>query len=196
LAVDADAYAYGWGYNKYGQCGNAESNNSKLTPVRVHRGEQPEDLNDPNNWLKHIIDICAGSDQSITLEKDDPSDPNLNGCVYTWGTNRWGDDPWDEGIVLLGRGLLGTASDVNFSDTPVKVLAGAQHANDPNQHLNHIVAVAAGWDHCMALEKDDPYDPNIYHPAYTGRVFTWGHKGQGWAMGAKKLDLKGFLLSS
>jgi hypothetical protein len=72
---------------------------------------------------------------------------------------------------------------VNFSDTPVKVLAGAQHPNDPNQHLKHIVAVAAGWDHCMALEKDDPYDPNIYNPAYTGRVFTWGNNGPGWGGG-------------
>ena len=156
LAVDANGYAYAWGYNKYGQCGNDESNNSKLTPVRVRRGEQPEDLNDPNNWLKHIIDICAGADQSIAVEKDDPSDPNFSGCVYTWGTNRWGDDPWDVGIVSLGYGLLGSGSDANFSDTPVKVLAGAQHPNDPNQpYLNHIVAVAAGWDHCIALEKDD-----------------------------------------
>jgi hypothetical protein len=32
----------------------------------------------------------------------------------------------------------------------------------------------------MALEKDDPYDPNIYNPAYTGRVFTWGNNGPGW----------------
>lgn len=27
LAVDADGYAYGWGYNKYGQCGNGKSGN-------------------------------------------------------------------------------------------------------------------------------------------------------------------------
>ena len=183
LAIDANNSAYAWGYNKYGQCGNNESNNSKLTPVRVRRGEQPDDPNYPSNWLKHIIAISAGADQSMALEKDDPDDPNLNGCVYTWGTNRWGDDPCDVGIVSLGCGLLGTGSDVNFSDTPVKVLAGAQHPDDPNQHLKHIVAVAAGWDHCMALEKDDPYDPNIYDPAYTGRVFTWGNNGPGWGGG-------------
>lgn len=183
LAVDANGYAYGWGYNKYGQCGNDQNDCNEWTPVYVHQGAQPDDLNDPNDWLKHIIDICAGADQSIAVEKDDPSNPNFNGCVYTWGTNRWGDDPWDVGIVLLGYGLLGTASDVNLSDTPVKVLAGAQHPNDPNQHLKHIVAVAAGWDHCMALEKDDPYDPNIYNPAYTGRVFTWGNNGPGWGGG-------------
>jgi alpha-tubulin suppressor-like RCC1 family protein len=49
LAIDASGYAYGWGYNKHGQCGNNESNNSKLTPVRVHRGGQPEDPNDLND---------------------------------------------------------------------------------------------------------------------------------------------------
>ena len=27
LAVDANGYAYGWGYDKYGQCGNDESGN-------------------------------------------------------------------------------------------------------------------------------------------------------------------------
>jgi alpha-tubulin suppressor-like RCC1 family protein len=27
LAVDANGYGYGWGYNEYGQCGNGESGN-------------------------------------------------------------------------------------------------------------------------------------------------------------------------
>ena len=171
LAVDADAYAYGWGYNKYGQCGNDESNNSKLTPVRVHRGEQPEDLNDPNNWLKHIIDICAGADQSIALEKDDPTDQNFSGCVYTWGTNWWGDEDYE--WIEAGYGLLGTGSNVALEDAPVKV----HGVNDVN-FLEHIVAVAAGWDHCIALEKDDPWDQNL-----NGRVFTWGNNGPGWGGG-------------
>ena len=173
LAIDANGYAYGWGYNKYGQCGNDESNNRKLTPVRVHRGDQPEDLNDPNNWLKHIIDICAGADQSIAVEKDDPTDPNFNGCVYTWGTNWWGDEDYEEGWIDPGYGLLGTGSNVAIEDTPVKV----HGVNDVN-FLEHIVAIAAGWDHCMALEKDDPWDPNL-----NGRAFTWGNNGSGWGGG-------------
>jgi len=90
LAVDANGYAYAWGYNKYGQCGNDVNDCNEWTPVHVHQGAQPVDPNDANDWLKHIVDICAGSDQSISVEKDDPSDPNFNGCVYTWGTNRWG----------------------------------------------------------------------------------------------------------
>jgi len=182
LAIDANGYAYGWGYNEYGQCGNGESENNKLTPVHVDQGEQVDDPDDPNDWLKHVIDICAGSDQSIALEKDDPTDANFNGCVYTWGTNWWGDE-WYEWIDA-GYGLLGNGTNDPCSSTPVRVLCGQQHPNDPNQpFLNHIVAVAAGWDHCMALEKDDPYDPNIYNPTYTGRVYTWGNNGQGWGGG-------------
>jgi hypothetical protein len=83
---------------------------------------------------------------------------------------------------------------VGDNNTPLCVRRGEQDYNEPNHiFLKHIVAVAAGWDHCMALEKDDPYDPNIYNPAYTGRVFTWGNNGPGWAMGGKKVSLKGFL---
>jgi hypothetical protein len=110
-----------------------------------------------------------------------PNDPNFSGCVYTWGTNWWGDEDYEWGWITEGYGLLGTGSNVDSNDTPVKVLCGEQHPDDPNQpYLNHIVAVTAGWDHCLALEKDDPYDPNIYNPTYTGRVYAWGNNGPGW----------------
>jgi alpha-tubulin suppressor-like RCC1 family protein len=186
LAIDANGYAYGWGYNKYGQCGNAESGDGarELTPVYVHQGAQADDPNDANNPLEYIVDICAGSDQSIAVEKDDAGDPNFNGCVYTWGTNWWGDEAYEWWWITEGYGLLGTGSNVDLKDTPVKVLCGEQHPDDPNQpYLNHIVAVTAGWDHCLALEKDDPYDPNIYNPTYTGRVYAWGNNGPGWGGG-------------
>lgn len=188
LAVDANGYAYGWGYNKYGQCGNDESNNSKLTPVRVHRGEQPQDPNDPNEWLKHIIDICAGADQSIALEKDDPTDPNFSGSVYTWGTNWWGDEDYEQGWIDPGYGLLGTGSNVALEDAPVKV----HGVNDVN-FLEHIVAVAAGWDHCMALENDDPLNPSWQCPACKGRVYTWGNNGVGYGGGPSSPSVGGRL---
>jgi alpha-tubulin suppressor-like RCC1 family protein len=184
LAVDANGYAYAWGYNKYGQCGNDVNDCNEWTPVRVHQGAQPDDADDANEYLKYIVDICAGSDQSIAVEKDDPGDPNFNGCVYTWGTNRWGDEAYEWEWITEGYGLLGTGSNANLSDTPVKVLCGQQHRDDPNQpYLNHIVAVTAGWDHCLALEKDDPYDPNIYNPTFTGRVYAWGNNGRGYGGG-------------
>jgi len=184
LAVDANGYGYGWGYNKYGQCGNDVNDCNEWTPVRVHQGVQPDDADDANDWLKHIVDICAGADQSIAVEKDEPSDSNFKGCVYTWGTNRWGDEDYEQGWITEGYGLLGTGSNIDLKDTPVKVLCGEQHPDDPNQpYLNHIVAVTAGWDHCLALEKDDPYDPNIYNPTYTGQVYAWGNNGRGYGGG-------------
>jgi len=167
LAMDANSLVYAWGKNNYGQCGNNVSESNELTPVRVLRGEQPQDANNPNLYLKHIIAISAGADQSMALEKDDPNDPNLNGCVYTWGVNVWGDE---ESWIPDGPGLLGTGSTVVFEDMPVKV----HGVNDVN-FLEHIVAIAAGWNHCMALEKDDPFEPN-----YKGRVYTWGSNGQGY----------------
>jgi alpha-tubulin suppressor-like RCC1 family protein len=150
--------------------------------VYVHQGEQPDDPNDANDWLKHIVDISAGSNNSIALEADLSADPNsvFEGCVYTWGCNMWGEEPLDT-MITDGRGLLGNGSDVNFSDTPVKVLRGEQDVNEPNQvYLKYIVAVSAGWDHLMALEKDDPYHPNL---TLTGRVYTWGNNGRGWGGG-------------
>ena len=178
LALDANNLVYAWGYNKYGQCGNDVSDTNELTPVLVLRGQQPQDVNNPNLYLKHIIAISAGADQSMALEKDDPDDPNLNGCAYTWGTNRWGDEDYEQGWIPDGNGLLGTGSTVAFEDTPVKV----HGVNDVN-FLEHIVAIAAGWDHCMALERDDPFDPNWQCPTCKGRVYTWGNNDQGYGGG-------------
>lgn len=45
LAVDANNYVYAWGYDEYGQCGNGDAVESELTPVRVLRGQQPQDVN-------------------------------------------------------------------------------------------------------------------------------------------------------
>ncbi len=193
LAVDAEAYAFAWGYNEYGQCGNDQSGNNKQLPVYVRQGEQPDDPNDPNDWLKHIIAVSAGSNNSIALEADDANEPNLNlnGCVYTWGCNMWGEEFTDT-MITDGWGLLGNGSGsaVNFSDTPVKVLRGEQDYNEPGQvYLEHIVAVSAGWDHLMALEKYevyDPFEPN-YDPNHKGRVYTWGNNGDGWDSGGGRL---------
>jgi hypothetical protein len=48
--------------------------------------------------------------------------------------------------------------------------------------LEHIVAIAAGWDHSMALEKYEVYDPFLpnFDPNHKGRVYTWGNNGSGW----------------
>jgi alpha-tubulin suppressor-like RCC1 family protein len=75
LALDANNFVWGWGYNEYGQCGNDISESNEFTPVRVLAGQQ--EPNDPNAFLKNIVAIFAGADQSMALEKDDPNDPNF-----------------------------------------------------------------------------------------------------------------------
>ena len=177
LAVDVNGYAYAWGMNQEGQLGNGEHGQGEreFTPVKV-KGVGGQ------GCLANIIAVSAGADHSMALEK---IDPNLNGSVYTWGANKW---PGDGEYYQAGSGKLGNGTAVALSDTPVRVLSGQQDPNHP--YLQEIVAISAGWNHCMALEEYDAFDPNL-----NGRVYAWGSNGQGWAMGAKKLDLKGFLLS-
>jgi len=153
LAVDANNFVYGWGRNYEGQCGNGESGSSygKLTPVKVLSGEQGL-----GTYLENIIAVSAGEQHSMALEKLDPCDPNCNGRVYTWGDNEY----------KFGEyGKLGIGDEQSSHiDTPVQV-----HSPNNVGVLENIVAISAGWDHCMALEKYDPADPNC-----KGRVYTWG----------------------
>jgi len=102
LAVDANGYAYAWGRNTHGQCGNGGGADSELTPVRILAGEQ--DASDPNSPFEQIIAVSAGEWHSMGLERDDPNDANFNGCVYTWGDDSYGPDG-------DGRGVLGTGRD-------------------------------------------------------------------------------------
>jgi len=72
------------------------------------------------------------------------------------------------------------------SNTPVCVRRGEQDYNEPNQvYLKYIVAISAGSDHLMALEKDDPYHPNL---TLIGRVYTWGNNGAGGGDGVEPGD--------
>jgi hypothetical protein len=50
----------------------------------------------------------------------------------------------------------------------VRVLKGQQDTSI-SDYLENIVAIKAGWDHCVALEDYYPFDPNC-----KGRVYTWG----------------------
>ncbi len=170
LAVDVNGYAYAWGRNQEGQCGVGLSGSGfkELDPNQVLRGEQPFDPNRPSVYLNCIIAVSAGEWHSMALERYDPSDPNLQGRVYTWGDNDF--------VLNNGSGVLGIGA-ADDSNTPVCVLRGEQDYNEPNHiYLKDIVAISAGWDHSMALEEDDPWDPNL-----NGRVYTWGNNSQWWA---------------
>lgn len=193
LAVDANGFVYAWGRNQEGQCGVGLSGTGfkELDPNHVLRGEQPFDPNRPSVYLNRIISVSAGEWHSMALEAYDPDedDPNLQGRVYTWGDN-------GIGYYRTGRGVLGNGSDVLESTTPVIVLSGQQDPDHPNDPLKRIVAVSAGWDHSMALEKYEEYDSYLHltDPCYTwpdpnhrGRVYTWGNNGDGYDSGGGRL---------
>ncbi|MHC4500032.1 MAG: right-handed parallel beta-helix repeat-containing protein, partial [Planctomycetota bacterium] len=163
LAVDANNFVWAWGYNEYGQLSNSQSGSGEreLTPVQVHGGEME------TTFLENIIAVSAGEEHSMAADS--------NGFVWTWGDNKW-EDP------NIGYGKLGNGSEVDFNDTPVQVLSGQQD-NSTSGYLENIVAVSTGWDHCMALEEYEAYDPlkDFLDPNYTGpdpnyqgRVYTWG----------------------
>jgi len=139
--------------------------------VQVLKGDQDS----PSDYLENIIAVSAGEQHSMALEKLDPNDPNCKGRLYTWGDNIYPPDP--PGLY----GKLGIGCDDSLSDTPGTVLSGEQDPCD-TVALKNIVAVSAGWDHSMALEKYDPcdpFDPN-FDPNYTtAHVYTWGYNGYG-----------------
>ncbi len=163
LAVDANNFVWAWGYNYNGQLGNGESGiwTNKPAPVKVRGGEMG------TTFLENIIAVSAGENQSMALD--------VNGFVWTWGSNHW---PADYGDYPGGTGKLGNGL-TEDTNTPVQVLKGQQQSS--SDYLENIVAVNAGWDHCMALEKYDPclpWEPN-YDPNYgLGYVYTWGNNGQ------------------
>jgi len=68
LAVDEEGNIWSWGYNNYGQLGNADTNTEK-TPVQV------EDIS-------NAIAVAAGQYHSLALTDE--------GKVYAWGYNKYG----------------------------------------------------------------------------------------------------------
>jgi parallel beta-helix repeat protein len=135
-------HVYTWGDNAYGKLGIGDTYPSMVdTPVRVHKGEQAS----TSGWLENIVSVKAGWDHCVALEDYYPFDPNCKGRVYTWGNNLYGQ---------LGNG------DIDDNSTPVRVLKGQQNTSTSN-YLEHIVAIAAGQAHSMALDINR-------------NVYTWG----------------------
>jgi len=150
LAIDDSCFVYAWGRNDEGQLGDANQPTDALTPVKVLGGEMETE------YLEDIIAISAGEQHSMAL------DPN--GFVYTWGDNAYRSGS--------GKGKLGIGDEYEISiDTSVKVLKGEQQSR--SEYLENIVAISAGWDHSMALEDFNSFDPNSQ-----GRVYTWGNNGE------------------
>ena len=70
LAIDSDGYAYSWGFNSNGQCGNG-NNTDQQVPVRV--------ITDSDNLLDNIVAVNAGVSHSLALASD--------GRVWEFGDN-------------------------------------------------------------------------------------------------------------
>ena len=186
LAVGTDGTVWAWGYNVYGRLGDGTTT-TRDTPVKVvdvggsgvlsnvvevsagyrhslallndgtvrawgfnYRGrlgdgtsitrETPVQVvgENGNGVLSDIIEVHAGQTHSLALD--------AHGNVWTWGAN------------LTGQ--LGINSTTK-SLTPVKV-----HGPNDVGTLSNIVAIAAGWDHNLAL---DSY----------GRLWAWGRNDKG-----------------
>ncbi len=86
--------------------------------------------------LDRVVAVAAGTHHTLAIRDD--------GTLWTWGNNAFGQ---------LGNGQWGLDA---HSAAPVQVLG-------PNGEgaLTDVVAVAAGWDHSVALRKD-------------GTVWAWG----------------------
>lgn len=88
--------------------------------------------------INNIVQIALGESHTLALD--------TNGNVWAWGSNYYG---------ALGTG------ETQDSNTKVQV-----KSPDGEGVLSNIVAIAAGSNYSMALDKD-------------GNVYTWGYNGYG-----------------
>jgi len=130
LALDQNGVVWSWGYNFYGQLGDGTTK-ERLTAVKVVV---------PTGVVGKINAVSAGLDHSAAL---------LNGTVYAWGYNYYGQ---------VGNGAALS------SDTPVKSPSAV--IQQGGGVFTNIVAVTATGHHCIAQSDD-------------GRVWTWGRNTYG-----------------
>ena len=187
LAVENDGSVWAWGSNEWGQLGNNSTTDSDV-PVQVKdptgtsaltgviavaggwehslalksdgtvwawgdndpgelgnnsttQSNVPVQVKDPTgkSTLAGIIAVAAGEGDSLAVKSD--------GSVWAWGGNEWGE--------------LGDGAFVVSSDLPVQV-----KDSTGKSYLSGVVAVAAGYEHNLALKID-------------GTVWAWGYNGSG-----------------
>ncbi|MEV6975051.1 hypothetical protein [Kitasatospora sp. NPDC093806] len=136
IALRADGTVVAWGYNITGQLGDGTSLD-RTTPVRVCAVGATAPC---TSFLSNVVSIAAGGDHSLALLAD--------GTVVGWGSN---------GAGQLGNGASGT-----FNTTPVQTC----EVSGCSAPLTHVVALAAGSAHSLALGTD-------------GYVRAWGSDSDG-----------------
>ena len=136
VALMNDGTVRAWGYNSSGELGDG-------TGVPGADSDVPVQVlgEGGSGFLTGITQIAAGQHHCVALRND--------GTVWTWGWNSDGQ---------IGNGIEG--SDIGF-DTPVQVIDV-----DGEGFLTGIQAVAAGYQHSLALRDD-------------GLVLTWGRNAYG-----------------
>jgi alpha-tubulin suppressor-like RCC1 family protein len=169
LAVRDDGYVVAWGRNDAGQCGNDDPYNNPQYPVIVlSTGE------DPNyTYLGQeafIVDVEAGIDHSLALERDD-------GIVYEWGSWQYyvphkvqgpGGVGFLRNIVDIATCGYSLAADSNGNvwrwttgSAPTRVPGGDMGT----EYLEHIVKVAAGNGVYAAIDSNgNVWELQSWHP--------------------------------
>jgi alpha-tubulin suppressor-like RCC1 family protein len=133
IALDHEGNIWAWGKNNLGQLGIGNNTNQPF-PVK---------LNLPAG-MTNVTSIGAGEELSIAVA--------VNGTVWTWGTNLYGQ---------LGRGTTGGSQ-----NQPVQVLEDHNATQADGPYLTGIISVAAGQRHVVALASD-------------GEVYIWGNNFYG-----------------
>ena len=181
IALRYDGTVWAWGYNKNGELGQGDTTNV-YSPVQVKSA-------DGNSYLTDIIEIAAGSNHNLALDKD--------GTVWAWGYNGYGQlgnntatnsslpvkvtgltdavsiaagyynsfaVRKDGSVWSWGHNAYGSLGNGNTSNQyiPRRVLGGASGS----QYLTDIVEVKAATYHTLALKAN-------------GTVYAWGYNGLG-----------------
>ncbi len=94
VALKANGTVWTWGYNGNGELGDGKNRNTNI-PVQVLTGAQDSN----SGYLENIIQVAAGSNHNLALDKD--------GTVWAWGYG--------------SHGELGNRTTAN-SSLPVKVI--------------------------------------------------------------------------
>ncbi|MGL4948730.1 MAG: leucine-rich repeat protein, partial [Mycoplasma sp.] len=134
-ALDKDGTMYTWGDNSFGQLGNGDSGEGKISRVPIKVNNNSGTIDSPWNFSnENLTQISLGSEHSSALDK--------NGIMYTWGNN--------------DSGQLGDNRENKDKTKPIKVFDNKGFIDD-NEWIfsnKNLVQISLGGNHSSALDKD------------------------------------------
>jgi alpha-tubulin suppressor-like RCC1 family protein len=170
LALKSDGTLYAWGYNYYGELGVGDN---------THR-TSPDQVGTDTNWVA----IAAGYNHTLALKS--------NGTLWAWGRNEYGQlgdgtsgDSNNENtpvqvltdvvaiaagtyhsLALKSDGTLHAWGRNNYGQLGDGTSGDSNNKNTPVQVLTDVVAIAAGYNHTLALKSG-------------GTLWAWGQNSVG-----------------